>query len=103
MTKRNSLSFFTFQGNYEIMKSLFTSQKPLQFKDLKNLKNPKTEKKYSTRTIAESLKLLEEKDLIRNEITTNNKRRKYLGYSLTDKGKGAIQILKETEEKLDNY
>ncbi|MFW5704215.1 MAG: winged-helix domain-containing protein [Nanoarchaeota archaeon] len=97
--KREPISFFVYQGNLEVLKSLAKAGKPLQFKDLKLITNPKTSRKYSTRTIAESLKMLEDKKMIRNEVITG-RARKAVGYILTDKGNDAMSILRETEEKL---
>ncbi len=88
------------KSNLEIIKELQKSKTPLQFKDLKTLTNPKTTKKYSTRTISESLKELEENFLITNEIVTKNKR-KTLGYAITQKGEKTLEILKEAQSKYE--
>ena len=87
------------KSNFEILKLLQKKSEPIQFKELKFIKNPQTTKTYSTRTIAASLKELEEKGLIENQII-KNKTKKSLGYQLTNTGKKTYLILKETEEKL---
>lgn len=99
MDKNNEIIFFFQKGNLEIMKSL-DSTGPMQFKELRELKNPATGKKFSSATVAQRLKELEEKKYITNEVI-KNKNRKRLGYTLTPKGKNTLGILKETEEKLE--
>lgn len=93
----NYLSFYLGKGNFEVLKSL--EQTPMKFKDLRNLINPITQKKYSSRTIALRLKELESTGDIQNAILT--KPRKTVGYQITDKGKKALRILKETQEKFE--
>lgn len=93
-------NFYALKGNLEILKYLNNSKKPEQFKNLRNLINPNTTKKFSSKTIAQRLNELEEKGIIGNVIIID-KRKKYVGYTLTDKGKNTYEILKETAEKLE--
>jgi len=86
------------KSNLEIIKELQKNNSPLQFKDLKFIKNPQTNKKYSTRTISESLKELEETGIITNEVIIKSNRKR-IGYKVTEKGKITLKILKEAEEK----
>lgn len=88
------------KSNIEIIKELQKSNSPLQFKDLKMLQNPKTNKKYSSRTISESLKELEEQKIIQNQIISKNKR-KTIGYAITKKGKETFNIIKEAQSKYE--
>ena len=99
-TEKNKPFFNTLfsKSNIEIIKELQKSNSPLQFKDLKLIANPKTDKKYSTRTISESLKELEEYKIITNQVMTKSKR-KTVGYIITEKGKQTFNIIKEAEEK----
>lgn len=100
-SEKNKLFFNTLfsKSNIEIIKELQKSNNtPLQFKDLKLIANPKTNKKYSTRTISQSLKELEEEEIISNQIITKNKRRT-VGYIITEKGKQTLNIIKEAESK----
>lgn len=99
MNKKFKLSLFLSKGNMEILKFLENQEIPIKFKELRELENPNTKKKYSSATIATSLKELEQKDIITNEIKIKNKK-KIIGYSITSKGKKTLSILRETEEKL---
>jgi len=86
------------KGNLEIINKILNSQKPIQFKEFKLITNPITKKKYSTRTISNKLKILEENGLIETKFIENIKRKTF-GYRLTEKGIQAINIIKEAEEK----
>lgn len=94
-----NLDFFVTKGNLVILESLLNSSTPMQFKDLRELVNPKTNKKFSSSTMASKLRELEEKGAIKNEIF-KAKNRKVLGYAISKSGKETFLILKETEEKL---
>lgn len=102
-SKKNSINFNTLfsKSTIKIIEELQKSTQPLQFKDFKTLENPKRNNgKYSSRTISESLKDLEEIGLIENQIITKNKRKTF-GYSLTKKGKETFNILKEAQSKYE--
>lgn len=94
-----SLVFYLSKGNLEILKFLENKNLPVQFKVLREIVNPKTNKKYSSSTVAASIRDLELKGAIRNEIIRQNKR-KSVGYKLTNCGQNTLNILKEAEEKL---
>ncbi len=85
-------------GNVEILKKLLKSQKPTQFKELKTIVNPRTCKKYSSRTISKSVKILENENMIKNEVIKKSKP-KTSGYKITEKGIESFYIIKEAEEK----
>ena len=86
------------KGNLLILEKLSLEKSTIQFKHFKLLINPKTGKKYSTRTISESLKELDSLGLIENEIVTST-RGKTIAYSLTKKGESTYDIVKDAEEK----
>lgn len=87
------------ESNIKILQEIDDAKGPMQFKTLRDLKNPKTNKKFSSSTIASKLKELEEGGLLENEVV-QTKSKKVLGYVLTDTGKSALSILRETEQKL---
>ena len=84
--------------NFEILNKIYNSNKPIQFKELRFLKNPKTSKNFSTKTISNRLKEFEEIGIIETQSIENTKRKNF-GYSMTKKGIETINILKEAEEK----
>ena len=94
-----NLDFFVSRGNLVILESLYNSSRPMQFKELRELVNPKTNKKFSSSTIAAKLKELEEKGVIQNEIY-KDKRKKVLAYSISESGRETFLVLNETEKKL---
>jgi len=102
MNVKNQVAFYNMlasKGNFEIIKSLVKSNKPLQFKDFKILNNTKRDGKFSTRTISASIKELESLNLIKNVIIKNNNK-KLVGYEITKKGELTYIILKETQNKI---
>lgn len=101
MTFEKNISNFIFSQNTLIILDYIKNQnKPIQFKELRDIKNPKTNKKFSSATVSKTLKELEENKLIDNEIIKIQKR-KTLGYITTEKGNKTINLLKETQEKLE--
>ena len=100
MVEKNFSSFIFLNNNLVILQYLKDKNKAIQFKELRDIKNPKTNKKFSSATVSKLLKELENEDLINNEIIKLNKR-KTLGYVITEKGNKTIKVLKETEEKLE--
>lgn len=86
------------KGNFIILNKLNFKDTPTQFKHLKLLINPKTGKKFSTRTISESLKNLDNLGLIKNTIV-NSPKRKVIAYSLSNKGKQTLEIFNEAQSK----
>ena len=98
MDKKIGIVFLVSKSNLEILKILEKNGKPLRFYDFKKLKNPKTGKHYSTRTINESRENLIENFLIKNDIVKKGKRA-HIGYSITEKGSEALKIFRETQEK----
>lgn len=98
--RESLLSVLAQNGTKEILEALNNSKEPLQFKDLRKLVNPKTGKPFSSSTISGKIKILEEIETIENAITTT-KKRKHLGYAITDMGKESLKIFNETHEKLE--
>ncbi len=96
--KDRSIVFLTSKSNLEILKVLDGNKTPLRFDDFKKLKNPRTGKYYSSRTINESREELIENNLIKNDIVKSGKRA-HIGYSITKKGSEALKIFRETQEK----
>jgi len=94
------LSFYFMKGNIEILKYL-ENNSPIQFKDIRNLTNPKTKKKFSSRTVSLRLKELEESGDVTNEIILSKNKKKSIGYTITDKGKKSLEILRETQAKFE--
>ena len=94
------LSFYFSNGNIEILEFL-NNNSPIQFKDIRNLTNPKTRKKFSSRTVSIRLKELEENGDIENRIIKNKNKRKIIGYSITEKGMKSLNIIKETQSKFE--
>ena len=101
MNKKIGVMFLVSKSNLEILKILEENKKPLRFDDFKKLKNPKTGKHYSTRTINESREELIEKNLIKNDMV-KKRNRAHVGYSITKKGSEALKIFMETQEKYSN-
>ena len=97
--KQNILSFYLLKGNVEILKFL-DNNSPMQFKDIRDITNPKTSKKFSSRTVSLRLKELENSGDIKNEIVINSKR-KSIGYAITEKGRQSLEIIRETEKKFE--
>jgi len=87
-------------GTLELLKFLNNKNEPVKFKEMRDLINPKTNKKYSSATISKSIKNLEENEIIENKIIIKNKQ-KILGYSLTEKGSKSLDILNEAEKKYE--
>jgi DNA-binding HxlR family transcriptional regulator len=85
-------------GNIEILKYLDKNKKAIQFNELKIISNPKKKTKFSTRTISESLKKLEDEKFIEATIFSKNKR-KVIGYKITDKGSKTLEIINDSVEK----
>lgn len=94
-----NLDYFALNGNLVILESLYNSSRPMQFKELRDLVNPRTNKKFSSSTIALKLKELENKGVIENEVY-KDKKKKVVAYSISNRGKETYLVLKETEEKL---
>jgi len=89
---------FLSQGNIQIIKKLINSNQPVQFKELKLLVNPKTTKKFSTRTISKNLRFLEDQEIIENKTIEKSKPKKQ-GYFVTQKGIESYYLVKETEDR----
>ena len=68
----NPLSFYLPKGNYEILNN---SSKVRQFKNIRDLINLKTSKKYSSAIIASSTKKLENKGATKNEVIKDKKKK----------------------------
>lgn len=97
--KENILSFYLSGGNLEIL-AFLENNSPIRFKEIRNLTNPDTSRKFSSRTVALRLKELEKNGDIKNEIVSNQKR-KSIGYAITEKGKKSLEILRETQSKFE--
>ncbi len=89
------LNFLNSGGKYQMLLFLEKKEK-LQFNQFKVIENPKREGKLSPKTISESLKLMEEENLIEKEIILKNKRN-VICYKLSDKGKEYLDFIKEAE------
>lgn len=98
--KENILSFYLTKGNLEIL-AFLENNSPVQFKDIRNLTNPKTSKKFSSSTVSKRLKELEFNGDIKNEIVKSIFKRKSIGYAITKKGKKSLEILRETQTKFE--
>ncbi len=95
--KKTMIELFASKSNYGIIRELKRTSRALQFKDFKLLINPKSNRKYSTKTIAFCLNELKKNGIVKNEIVETG-RRSHLGYCITPKGYFACQILEEAEK-----
>lgn len=98
MINESKINFLYNNCTLNILTYIKNSNSAVQFKELRFLSNPKTNKKYSSSTISEKLKKLQEENLI-EKIVIKNKSPTRNGYILTEKSKKTFEILKETEDK----
>lgn len=98
MFKPIKLSSLLNNCKFDILELTTKKDSPIQFKDFKFLRNPKTNKSYSSSTITAKLKELTKEKLIEPIIIKNKSPIQY-GYTSTEKAKKALELIKETEEK----
>lgn len=98
MNKPEKITFLLNDCTFDILDYINKNTSAVQFKELKTLSNPKTNKKYSSSTISEKLKDLTNENLL-EKVIIKNKSPTQNGYILTLKAKKALELLKETENE----
>ena len=74
--------------------------KTYRFRDFKRIKSSRTGKFYSTKTIAAKLRTLHKNGLVKQIIVNKEGEKAVVGYSLSDKGQKALEILGKCEKEL---
>lgn len=86
------------EGTIHILEEM-KKRKSTRFKDLEDLTNPRTKKKYSPNTLSKRLKELEKYGLIKETIVKSEKGR-IISYIVTDKGLQFLEIVNQAENLL---
>lgn len=87
------------EGCMEILE-FSRDRKPKHFNDFRNLVNPRTNSKFSPKTVLVRVKELVRLGALKKVITKTKRGRDVIGYQITDSGIKALELAKEFEGKL---
>jgi|SRR3989338_3756449 len=83
------------EGTMQILEEM-KKLRSVRFKDLENLTNPRTKRKYSPNTLSNRLKELEKYGLAKETIVKSDKGR-IISYIITDNGIQFLDTIKKAE------